>query len=123
MCTDTRARTHIDTDRQTHTHTLSFWGVLESPYVTNKMASLDAALSSVSQLEALDLPDEQPNIEAASLSIVYDVSFDTNFEDRTAFVTGVAKYNEEATVQASLVLRSFLSCSVAGVKFVVLVVF
>lgn len=69
------------------------------------MASLDAALGSVSQLEALDLPDEQPNIEAATLSIVYDVSFDSNFEDRTAFVTGVAKYNEEATVQASLVIR------------------
>lgn len=67
------------------------------------MASLDVALNTVSQLEALSLPDEQPNIEAAPLSIVYDVSFDTNFEDRTAFITGVARYNEEATVQAGLV--------------------
>ena len=78
------------------------------------MASLDAALGSVSQLEALDLPDEQPNIEAATLSIVYDVSFDTNFEDRTAFVTGVAKYNEEATVQSSLVRRTVNPVPVSG---------
>ena len=28
---------------------------------------------------------------------------DTNFEDRSAFVTGVAKYIEEATVHAKLV--------------------
>ena len=33
---------------------------------------------------------------------MYHVSFDTNFEDRNAFVCGVAKYIEEATVQAQL---------------------
>ena len=31
---------------------------------------------------------------------------DTNFEDRSAFVTGVAKYIEEATVHAKLVCDS-----------------
>lgn len=35
-------------------------------------------------------------------SIVYHVNFDTNFEDRNAFVCGVAKYIEEATVQCHL---------------------
>lgn len=33
---------------------------------------------------------------------MYHVNFDTNFEDRNAFVCGVAKYIEEATVQAQL---------------------
>ena len=30
-------------------------------------------------------------------------NMDTNFEDRNAFVTGVAKYIEEATVHSKLV--------------------
>jgi cytoplasmic FMR1 interacting protein len=34
---------------------------------------------------------------------VYQANFDTNFEDRNGFVTGIAKYIEEATVHASLV--------------------
>ena len=33
-------------------------------------------------------------------------NFDTNFEDKNAFVTGVAKYMEQATVQADLVYFS-----------------
>lgn len=37
-----------------------------------------------------------------SWSVVYHVNFDTNFEDRNAFVCGVAKYIEEATVQCHL---------------------
>ncbi|XP_065187273.1 cytoplasmic FMR1-interacting protein 2-like [Sycon ciliatum] len=65
-------------------------------------ASLDSALASVRRLEALALPDEQPNIEAPPTSVVYDVSFDTNFEDRNAFVTGLAKFMEEATVHNHL---------------------
>ena len=44
-----------------------------------------------------------PCIEALSLSVHYQTNFDTNFEDRAAFVTGVAKYIEEATVHADLV--------------------
>lgn len=53
-------------------------------------------------LDEIDLPDEQPCIQGVSQSIVYHVNFDTNFEDRNAFVCGVAKYIEEATVQAQL---------------------
>ena len=33
---------------------------------------------------------------------MYQANFDTNFEDRNAFVTGVAKYIEEATVHSNL---------------------
>lgn len=51
----------------------------------------------------LNLPDEQPCIEAAPCSILYQANFDTNFEDRNGFVTGIAKYIEEATVHANLV--------------------
>ena len=32
----------------------------------------------------------------------FQANFDTNFEDRNAFITGVAKYIEEATVHSSL---------------------
>lgn len=69
---------------------------------TDKVTLADA-LSNVEVLDELPLPDQQPCIEAQSCSIVYQANFDTNFEDRTAFVTGVAKYIEEATVHASLV--------------------
>ncbi|XP_071846795.1 cytoplasmic FMR1-interacting protein 2-like isoform X2 [Apostichopus japonicus] len=64
--------------------------------------SLEDALSNVDLLEELPLPDQQPCIEAAALSITYQPNFDTNFEDRTAFVTGIAKYTEEATVHSEL---------------------
>lgn len=53
-------------------------------------------------------PDEQPCIEAAPCSILYQANFDTNFEDRNGFVTGIAKYIEEATVHANLVSASFI---------------
>lgn len=65
--------------------------------------SLTDALSNVDVLDELPLPDEQPCIEAQPCSVVYQASFDTNFEDRNGFVTGIAKYIEEATVHASLV--------------------
>ena len=74
-------------------------------------ASLDSALASVRRLENLALPDEQPNIEAPPTSVVYDVSFDTNFEDRNAFVTGLAKFMEEATVHNTLVSTKEMKCS------------
>lgn len=45
----------------------------------------------------------QPCIEAAAHSVYYHVDLDTNFEDRTGFICGVARYNEEATVHAELV--------------------
>lgn len=65
--------------------------------------SLTDALSNVDVLDELPLPDEQPCIEAQPCSVVYQANFDTNFEDRNGFVTGIAKYKEEATVHASLV--------------------
>ena len=43
-------------------------------------------------------------------SIVYKVSMDTNFEDKTAFVTGISKYIEEAAMHAQLVFILFLFC-------------
>lgn len=70
---------------------------------TEKVTLADA-LSNVEVLDELPLPDQQPCIEAQACSIIYQANFDTNFEDRTAFVTGVAKYIEEATVHASLVI-------------------
>lgn len=64
--------------------------------------SLTDALSNVDVLDELPLPDEQPCIEAQPCSVVYQANFDTNFEDRNGFVTGIAKYIEEATVHANL---------------------
>ena len=67
------------------------------------MATLQDALTNVQCLETLALPDEQPTIEPEPASVVYEVSFDTNFADRTAFITGIGKYNEEATICSGLV--------------------
>ena len=71
---------------------------------TDKVTLADA-LSNVDVLDELTLPDEQPCIEAQPCSILYQANFDTNFEDRNGFVTGIAKYIEEATVHASLVRK------------------
>lgn len=65
--------------------------------------TLADALSNVEVLDELPLPDEQPCIEAQPCSVVYKANFDTNFEDRNGFVTGIAKYIEEATTHANLV--------------------
>ncbi|XP_050079381.1 cytoplasmic FMR1-interacting protein [Anopheles maculipalpis] len=64
--------------------------------------TLADALSNVEVLDELPLPDEQPCIEAQPCSVVYQANFDTNFEDRNGFVTGIAKYIEEATTHANL---------------------
>ena len=78
----------------------------ETQVTSQKMATekvtLADALSNVDVLDELPLPDSQPCIEAQPCSIVYQANFDTNFEDRNAFVTGVAKYIEEATVHSNL---------------------
>jgi cytoplasmic FMR1 interacting protein len=66
------------------------------------MASLQDALTNVRCLQDFSLPDEQPTIEPEPTSIVYEVSFDTNFADRTAFITGSGRYNEEATICSGL---------------------
>ena len=73
------------------------------PAMAADKITLPDALQNVDVLDELPLPDLQPCIEAAPLSIHYQANIDTNFEDRSAFVTGVAKYIEEATVHAKLV--------------------
>lgn len=71
--------------------------------MANERVTLADALSNVEILDERPLPDEQPLIEAATCSITYQANFDTNFEDRNGFVTGIAKYIEEATTHANLV--------------------
>jgi len=61
------------------------------------------ASCNVDLLDDIPVPDDQPCIEAQPCSIVYHKNFDRNFEDRNGFVTGIAKYIEEATVHAALV--------------------
>lgn len=65
--------------------------------------TLPDALQNVEVLDEMILPDETPCIEASSAAIHYKADLDTNFEDSSAYVTGVAKYIEEATVHAKLV--------------------
>ena len=65
--------------------------------------TLANALTNVSGLDEIALPDNQPCMEGLHSSIAYQANFETNFEDRNAFVTGVARYIEEATVHSSLV--------------------
>lgn len=74
----------------------------ETDTMTEKI-TLSDALSNVEVLDELPLPDEQPCIEAQPCSAIYRANFDTNFEDRNGFVTGIAKYIEEATTHAQLV--------------------
>uniref|UniRef100_A0A3P9LBB7 Cytoplasmic FMR1 interacting protein 1 n=1 Tax=Oryzias latipes TaxID=8090 RepID=A0A3P9LBB7_ORYLA len=64
--------------------------------------TLEDALSNVDLLEELPLPDQQPCIEPLPSSVVYQPNFNTNFEDRNAFVTGIARYIEQATVHSSM---------------------
>lgn len=71
---------------------------------------LQDALNNVKCLEEFALPDEQPSIEPQPASVVYEVSFDTNFADRTAFITGIGRYNEEATICSNLVRKFTHHC-------------
>uniref|UniRef100_A0A672QMN4 Cytoplasmic FMR1-interacting protein 1 homolog n=1 Tax=Sinocyclocheilus grahami TaxID=75366 RepID=A0A672QMN4_SINGR len=66
--------------------------------------TLEDALSNVDLLEELPLPDQQPCIEPLPSSLIYQPNFNTNFEDRNAFVTGIARYIEQATVHSSMVM-------------------
>jgi cytoplasmic FMR1 interacting protein len=65
--------------------------------------TLTNALENVDVLDELVLPDQQPCIEALATSVHYRANLDTNFTDKAAFVSGQAKYIEQATVQADLV--------------------
>jgi len=60
------------------------------------------ALINVRALEDHAQLKDQPVIEAAAVSLDYDASFDTNFEDREAFVRGISKYVEEAAALGNL---------------------
>ncbi|KAK1327905.1 hypothetical protein QTO34_012814 [Cnephaeus nilssonii] len=64
--------------------------------------TLEDALSNVDLLEELPLPDQQPCIEPPPSSLLYQPNFNTNFEDRNAFVTGIARYIEQATVHSGM---------------------
>uniref|UniRef100_A0A7M4ES10 Cytoplasmic FMR1 interacting protein 1 n=1 Tax=Crocodylus porosus TaxID=8502 RepID=A0A7M4ES10_CROPO len=66
--------------------------------------TLEDALSNVDLLEELPLPDQQPCIEPPPSSLLYQPNFNTNFEDRNAFVTGIARYIEQACVHSSMVM-------------------
>ncbi|XP_059150465.1 cytoplasmic FMR1-interacting protein-like [Physella acuta] len=70
--------------------------------MSGETTTLKDALQKVEELGEVHLRDQQPCIEAVSLSIQYRANFDTNFEDKNAFVTSVAKYKEQATLQADL---------------------
>ncbi|ROT84477.1 putative cytoplasmic FMR1-interacting protein [Penaeus vannamei] len=70
--------------------------------MAGERVTITDALSNVDVLDDLPLPDQQPVIEAQACSVVYTANFDTNFEDRMAYVTGVAKYMEEAATHAEL---------------------
>uniref|UniRef100_A0A8C9F9H3 Cytoplasmic FMR1 interacting protein 1 n=1 Tax=Pavo cristatus TaxID=9049 RepID=A0A8C9F9H3_PAVCR len=75
--------------------------------------TLEDALSNVDLLEELPLPDQQPCIEPPPSSLLYQPNFNTNFEDRNAFVTGIARYIEQATVHSSmmrLLTHNYLCC-------------
>lgn len=56
-------------------------------------------------------PPRRSAIFSASLSPfsppLLQANFDTNFEDRNAFVTGIARYIEQATVHSSMVRLQF----------------
>lgn len=65
--------------------------------------SLEEALNTVECLDEIPLPDYQPYIESFNGSLVYQANLDTNFEDKTAYVTGISKYIEEAAMHAQLV--------------------
>uniref|UniRef100_A0A0N5A899 Cytoplasmic FMR1-interacting protein n=1 Tax=Syphacia muris TaxID=451379 RepID=A0A0N5A899_9BILA len=67
--------------------------------MTEKVSFKDA-ISNVELLEDLAIYDNQPCIEAQPLPLDCRANFDTNFEDRNAYITGVSKYIEEATRHA-----------------------
>lgn len=76
--------------------------VAKPPVTPVEKVSIGAAVEKVNFLQKLHIQDKQPCIEALSLPVQYQTNFDTNFVDKDAFVSGVAKYIEEATVHANL---------------------
>uniref|UniRef100_A0A5S6QGB0 Cytoplasmic FMR1-interacting protein n=1 Tax=Trichuris muris TaxID=70415 RepID=A0A5S6QGB0_TRIMR len=70
--------------------------------MSSEVISFSAAVGNVELLEEISLPDGQPMIEAQPRLMQYTANFDTNFEDRGAFITGISKYIEEASRHAEL---------------------
>ena len=64
--------------------------------------TLADAIGNVEVLDEIALPDVQPCIEAHSLPQQYRCNFDTNFDDKTAFLSS-SKCVEEAMRHAELV--------------------
>jgi len=77
--------------------------IFEQNQVEQEITLADA-IQNVDLLEdcLLVFQDDQPCIDPLPQSVSYQVNLDTNFEDRSAFITGCAKYNEEATVHAQI---------------------
>ncbi len=71
----------------------------------NTRVSMSDALSNVEVLYELPLIDSQPSVEGANNAIVYEANLDTNFEDKTAYITGISKYIEEAVLHSNLVYK------------------
>jgi hypothetical protein len=67
---------------------------------------LGAVMSSIQEtvavLEAFELEDDQPNLEAPSPAIFYDGDVNYNFQDRNAFDS---KWSEETIAMARFVSR------------------
>jgi hypothetical protein len=52
--------------------------------------------------------DNQPLIESSSTLIDVRTNFDTNFQDGEAFITGAARYIEEATRHGEFVRTPYV---------------
>jgi len=78
---------------------------VEEPGKLFKDVSLGEAVEKVLRLLDIVVTDPQPSIEGSFLAIQYLVNFDTNFGDRNAYITGNAKFLEEATVHSDLVIK------------------
>ena len=63
--------------------------------MTSQNVTIEEALQNVDLLDMLPMFDEQPCIEPMPASLSYTANFDTRFEDRRAYITGMAKYIEE----------------------------
>ena len=85
-------------------------GPVEAPTLDKKLDLVEAQKAVESLLKLKPPGDLQPEIEAIPMSAHYEANTDTNFEDKDAFVTGVARFLEEATEHAKLVsvLHGFL---------------
>ncbi len=77
-------------------------------YIMGEPVTFRDAIGNVEVLDEIPLPDSQSCIEGLPLPVLCQASFDTNFEDKGAFVTGMSKYIEEASRHAELV-RNFWS--------------